>query len=57
MGFDEPDVRDAYRQGARDLYESIVGGMRPRQAREREAWLRELDKWEHGEPPPPPPVG
>ncbi len=54
MGFDEPDVRDAYRRGARDLYESVMGWMKPRQASEIDAWFGELDVWEHGEPPQPP---
>jgi len=54
MRFDEPDVREAYRRGVRDLYESVIGAIRSRQAREIETWLRELDAWDDGEPPPPP---
>jgi hypothetical protein len=54
MRFDEPDVRDAYRRGVRDLYETITGLMKPHHARQIEAWLDELDAWEHGEPPTPP---
>ncbi len=51
MRFDEPDVRDAYRRGARDCYESVVRGLKPRQARELGKWLVELDAWEDDEPP------
>lgn len=54
MRFEEPDVRDAYRRGVRDFYETSVGWIKPREAREIDAWLEELDAWEHGEPPPPP---
>jgi hypothetical protein len=54
MRFHEPDVRDAYRRGARDLYESLMRTMKARKAREIETWLRELDDWDEGEPPPPP---
>jgi hypothetical protein len=54
MRFDEPDVREAYRRGVRDFYESIIGRMKPREARQIETWLRELDDWGEGEPPPPP---
>jgi len=55
MRFDEPDVREGYRRGARDCYESAIGGMKPRQAREIEKWLKELDAWEYDDPPPAPP--
>lgn len=54
MRFDEPDVRDAYRRGVRDLYESVVGELRSRQAKEIDAWLKNLEAWEDGEPPHPP---
>ena len=53
MRFQEPDVREAYRRGARDLYEGIVTDLKPRQARAIEGWLNELDSWEDGEPPSP----
>lgn len=54
MRFDEPDVREGYRRGARDCYESAVAGLKARQCREIEAWLKELDAWQDGDPPPPP---
>ena len=53
MRFHEPDVREAYRRGARDLYERIVTGLKAQQAREIDGWLNELDTWEDGEPPSP----
>ncbi len=51
MRFDEPDVRDAYRRGARDCYESVIAGLKPRHERELEKWLVALDSWEDGDPP------
>ena len=54
MRFHEPDVREAYRRGARDCYESLIATLKDYQAREVGAWLDELDKWEDGEPPLPP---
>lgn len=53
MRFHEPDVRDAYRRGARDLYEGMATVLKPGPAREIEGWLDELDSWEDGEPPSP----
>ena len=54
MRFHEPDVRDAYRRGARDCYEGLIATLKAYQAREVEDWLSELDGWEDGDPPPPP---
>jgi hypothetical protein len=54
MRFYEPDVREAYRRGARDCYESLIATLKAYQAREVEAWLTDLDGWEDGDPPPPP---
>lgn len=55
MRFDEPDVRDAYRRGARDCYEVLLPGLKVRRAREVErGWLRELDAWQEDDPPPSP---
>lgn len=54
MRFDEPDVREGYRRGARDCYESAVGALKPGKSREIEAWLSELDAWQDGDPPQPP---
>jgi hypothetical protein len=54
MRFDEPDVREAYRRGARDCYEALSAGIKARRAREIERWLGELDAWQEDDPPPPP---
>jgi hypothetical protein len=54
MRFDEPDTREAYRRGARDLYESIARDLARSQVRNIEAWLEELETWQEFDPPPPP---
>jgi hypothetical protein len=54
MRFDEPDARDAYRRGARDLFESLEGGLTVHRKREVESWLKELETWEEFDPPLPP---
>ena len=54
MRFDEPDVRESYRLGARDCFESLASGLTKRRAREIEAWLEELDRWDYSDPPPAP---
>jgi hypothetical protein len=54
MRFDEPDVREAYRRGARDCFESLVSGLTKRHARQIEAWFKELDGWDYSDPPPAP---
>jgi hypothetical protein len=54
MRFHEPDVREAYRRGARDTYEGLAAGLTRSKAREFEAWLDELEAWQDGEPPLPP---
>jgi hypothetical protein len=54
MRFHEPDVREAYRRGARDSYEALSSCLKPHQIDEVEAWLSELDGWEDGDPPLPP---
>jgi hypothetical protein len=54
MRFDEPDVREAYRRGVRDCFESVADGLTKRQARQVEAWLKELDAWDYSDPPPAP---
>ena len=51
MRFQEPDVREAYRRGARDLYEGLSTDLKPSQARKIVGWLNDLDAWEDGEPP------
>ena len=54
MRFDEPDVREAYRHGARDCFEIVQAELKARKAREVEKWLSELEAWEDGDPPAPP---
>ena len=54
MSYDNPDVRRAYVQGARDTYESAVVDGDPRPLRAIEEWLGELERWQGGDPPPPP---
>jgi len=54
MRFDEPDVREAYRRGARDAYECAAAGIRQTEARKIKAWLDELDGWRYSDPPLPP---
>ena len=54
MRFDEPDVREAYRSGARDCYEATILGLNTRRTREIKKWLSDLDAWQDGDPPPPP---
>jgi hypothetical protein len=51
MRFDEADVREAYRRGARDCFESVVNALTRRHARQIEAWLKELDAWDYSDPP------
>lgn len=51
MRFDEPDVRAAYQRGVRDLYESVSGALKPRQAHAIEDWMDSLATWQEGEPP------
>ena len=54
MRFHEPDVREAYRRGARDCYDSLIATLKADQVRQMQAWLGELDDWDDGDPPPPP---
>lgn len=51
MRLDEPDVREAYRRGARDCFESVAAKLSRRQAHDLEAWLKELDAWDYSDPP------
>lgn len=51
MRFHEPDVREAYRRGVRDCYESLLRKLKTRDTRELEVWLNHLDAWEDGDPP------
>ena len=52
--YGDPDVRNAFRDGARQMYESLVIDLEPRQERAVRQWLAELDSWIGGPPPPPP---
>jgi hypothetical protein len=54
MRFHEPDVREAFRSGARDLFDALANDLKPRRAQAIESWLRELDAWDDGDPPSPP---
>ena len=54
MRYDEPDVREAYRQGARDAFESVASTLNRSEARSVKAWLDALEGWEDGDPPNPP---
>jgi len=54
MRFDEPDVREAYRRGARDAYESVAAKLSRSEGRDLKAWLSALEGWEDGDPPNPP---
>ena len=54
MRFDEADERDAYRRGARDCFECLQSTLNHREIKNIKAWLDELERWEHSEPPPPP---
>lgn len=54
MMFNDPMAREAYRQGARASYESLVLHCDAPNGRAVEFWLSELDAWEVGDPPAPP---
>lgn len=54
MCYDDPAVRAAYRKGAGDCYESSIPHLDPRREQEIIGWLKELDEWTAGDPPPPP---
>ena len=54
MRFDEPDTRDAYREGARDVFESVSSRLSKQKAAEFKAWLADLENWDAFDPPPPP---
>jgi hypothetical protein len=54
MSFETEEARAAFRRGAREAFESSVLHMAPPQKRALESWLRELNCWHGGEPPPAP---
>ena len=51
MWYDEPKAREAFRQGARDAFESSAIHMAARERRALTQWLDELEEWDEGEPP------
>ena len=51
MWHNEAKAREAFRQGARDAFESCVIHMHPRQKAAVAQWLADLEKWDEGEPP------
>ena len=53
MRFGDPIVREAYRRGARDAFDSMIVGLSAPDARALEEWLDDLDAWQVGAPPPP----
>jgi len=54
MKYDEPDVREAYRRGARDGLDILADRLTQRQLSQIEAWLEELEVWQDSDPPPGP---
>jgi len=54
MTLDDAAVREAYRRGAHDAYESAVPFVDMRRERAILDWFTELDVWTKGEPPPAP---
>jgi hypothetical protein len=48
--FDDPAIRAAYRRGARAAYDSALPFVEARQERAVQAWLKELEAWEGGDP-------
>jgi hypothetical protein len=54
MRFDDPDIRKAYRRGVADAYESACIHVPATRRLAVDAWLRDLEAWESGEPPEPP---
>ena len=54
MQYDNCDVRDAYRRGARDAYESVCLHIPANRLRELDSWLSSLEAWQDEEPPIPP---
>ena len=50
MWQDEPKARAAFRQGARNAFNSCATHMDPRQLRAVSEWLEELEKWRQGGP-------
>ena len=54
MSFNNPSVRAAYRQGAKDCYLSAVPHLNPSVEIQVQEWLRALEAWNFGPPPAPP---
>lgn len=47
-------MREAYRRGVRDCFESIERHLKKHDGQRVEAWLKELDAWDYDDPPPAP---
>jgi hypothetical protein len=54
MRFDEPETREAYRRGARDLLECVQPDLPKRRLREVQEWVSQLESWQEFDPPGPP---
>ena len=54
MRFEELDIRDAYRRGVMDAYESACIHVPPSRRAAVEAWISDLQSWTEGDPPIPP---
>ena len=51
MWHDDPQVREAFRRGAREAFDSCAIRMDARQKIAVTQWLDELEEWDEGEPP------
>lgn len=54
MRFDDLNIRDAYRRGVMDAYDSACIHVPASRRIAVDVWLRDLRAWESGEPPDPP---
>jgi hypothetical protein len=51
MRFDDPNIREAYRRGVTDAYESACIHVPASRRIAVEAWLKDVVDWNDGEPP------
>jgi hypothetical protein len=54
MRFENEELREAYRRGARDALDHACEHVPGRNLRELEHWLKDLGRWSSGPPPAPP---
>lgn len=54
MDYDNIDVRDAYRRGARDVFDALYVRLASTEMRDLRRWLERLEEWRLGRPPAPP---